>query len=303
MEVDFFAVNESKINWARMPRQGRLPELFCSENDLRTVAAFNSNESFALKQFGGTFQLAMGQMASRVDDTGVDDWNLGRWAWTLFKGCNGHSACIVLVSVPCNSDGEETVYRQHCRHLCKNGITECPRLVLLSDLKQQLLTWQQSGERLIVFLDANEDMTSGGFHDMLTGNGLHMREAVLHGHPDPRWRTTATFKSGDRIGRHPIDGCFVTPNLPTEAATWLAFERCPGDHRFSILDFKTAVLVGENVLKVVCPAAQRLSCAIPSAVTRYNRILSSFMLSHNMLQSLHSLYSARYGDFTPDQAQ
>jgi hypothetical protein len=255
MDVDFFAGNESKINWACMPRQGRLPELFRSENDLRTVAAFNSNESFALRQFGGTFHLAMGQMASRVDDTGVDDRNLGRWAWTLFKGRNGHSARIISVYVPCRSEGEETVYQQQCQHLRKNGITDCPRLVLLRDLKQQLLTWRQSGERLIVFLDANEDTTSGGFHDMLTGNGLHMREAVLHRHPDPRWRTTATFKSGDRIGRYPIDGCFVTPDLPTAAATWLAFERCPGDHRFCILDFNTAVLIGENILKVVRPAA------------------------------------------------
>ena len=80
MDVDFFAGNESKINWARMPHSGLLPEMFRSENDLRTVAAFNSNESFALKQYGGTFQLTMGQLVARVSDMGVDDRNLGRWA-------------------------------------------------------------------------------------------------------------------------------------------------------------------------------------------------------------------------------
>jgi hypothetical protein len=41
------------------------------------------------------------------------------------------------------------------------------------------------------FLDANEDMTSGAFHAMLTGEGLHMREAISQRHPDPRWCTTA----------------------------------------------------------------------------------------------------------------
>jgi hypothetical protein len=94
-------------------------------------------------------------------------------------------------------------------------------------------------------------MTLGPFHHMLTGNGLHMGDAVHQRHPDPCWRTTATFKSGDCIGRHPIDGCYVTPDLSTEAATWLAFSRCPGDHRFCILDFKTDILVGDNILKVV----------------------------------------------------
>jgi exonuclease III len=135
MEVDFFVGNEGKINWARMPHEGRLPELFRSENDLRAVAAFNSNESFALKQYGGTFQLTMGQLASRVAETGVDDRNLGRWAWTQFKGRNGHSTRIVSVYVPCRSDGEETVYKQHQRHLRTIGIMDCPRHVLLHDLK------------------------------------------------------------------------------------------------------------------------------------------------------------------------
>ncbi|MCK7581431.1 MAG: hypothetical protein MZV65_41235 [Chromatiales bacterium] len=145
MDVDFFAGNEGKINWARMSRAGRLPELFRSENEIRTVAAFNSNESFALRQYGGTFQLSMGQLASRVADTGVDDRNLGRWAWTLFTGRNGHSTRIISVYVPCRSAGEETVYRQHCRHLRQHGIMDCPRQVLLRDLKQQLLILAAGG--------------------------------------------------------------------------------------------------------------------------------------------------------------
>ena len=115
--------------------------MFRSENDLRSVAAFNSNESFALKQYGGTFQLTMGQLAARVADTGVDDRNLGRWAWTQFKGRHGHSTHIVSVYVPCCSTGEETVYKQQSRHLRQHRIMECPRTVLLRDLKWQLVTW------------------------------------------------------------------------------------------------------------------------------------------------------------------
>jgi hypothetical protein len=125
MDVDFLAGNEGKINWARMPWAGRLPELFRSENELRTVAAYNSNESFGLKQFGGTFHLSMGQIAPYVAETGVDDRNLGRWAWSQFKGRNGHSTQIVSVYVPCRSMGEEMVYKQHSRHLRKNGIHDC----------------------------------------------------------------------------------------------------------------------------------------------------------------------------------
>jgi hypothetical protein len=142
MDVDFFVGNEGKINWARMPRAGRLPEMFRSENAIRTVAAFNSHESFALRQYGGTFQLSMGQLASWVTDTGVDNRNLGCWAWTRFMGCNGHSTRIISVYVPCRSLGEETVYRQHCCHLRQHGIMVCPRQVLLPG--RQVIIWLSS---------------------------------------------------------------------------------------------------------------------------------------------------------------
>jgi hypothetical protein len=127
----------------------------------------------------------MGQLASRVADKGVDDRNLGRWAWTQFKGQHGHSTCIVSVYVPCHSEGEETVYKQHRRHLHGNGIMECPRHILLRELRQQLLSWRSAGNRLVVFLDANENMTKGPFYDMLTGEGLYLWEAVTTWHPNP----------------------------------------------------------------------------------------------------------------------
>ena len=87
MALDFFVGIESKINWAQMTPLGWLPELFHSNTELHTIAAFNSNESFSLHQYGGTFHLTMGQLASYVVDKGVDDQNLGCWAWTQLKGC------------------------------------------------------------------------------------------------------------------------------------------------------------------------------------------------------------------------
>jgi hypothetical protein len=66
------------------------------------------------------------------------------------------------------------VYKQQCHHLHQNGIQDCPRIVLLQDLKWQLFAWQEAGDHLLVFLDANENMMAGPFHDMLMGEGLHM---------------------------------------------------------------------------------------------------------------------------------
>jgi hypothetical protein len=173
--------------------------------------------------------------------------------------------------------------------------------VLLEDLRTHLTTWRQNGERLLVFIDANEDSTNGPFHALFTGPDLHMREAISHRHPDPRWPHTATYAKGDSLGKWPIDGAYVTPDIPVDAATWLQFIPSLGDHRFCVLDVNAQVLVGEDVLKIVCPQARRLACTIPSAVSAYTKQLTQHLQRHKVLNKLHHLYMTRDGSFTPAQ--
>ena len=87
-DLDAFFGVEANINWKKMPEEGQLPELFRSENAIRTVASYNTFENWGRKQQGGTFGLAFGQLASKVHDVGGDD--LGRWSWMLFRGRDGH---------------------------------------------------------------------------------------------------------------------------------------------------------------------------------------------------------------------
>jgi hypothetical protein len=134
---------------------------------------------------------------------------------------------------------------------------------LLENLRSQLTEWRQAGERLIVFLDANENMLHGPFHDMLSSPDLQMREAAFHHHPDSCWHNTATFQKGLALGKWPIDRVWVTPDLPIEAATWLQFLPHLGDHRFHVMDIKAEALIGENLIKIVRPPAWRLACTIP----------------------------------------
>ena len=117
--------------------------------------------------------------------------------------------------------GDETIYRQQAQHFWQDGVFTCLCELLLQDLKAALIAWWQAGECLIVFLDANENMISGPFHDMLTGTDFHIYEAITSHHPDPQWSMMATFQCGNCIGCFPIDGCFVTLDLNPNMATWL----------------------------------------------------------------------------------
>jgi hypothetical protein len=63
-DLDSFFGVESNIKWKKMPEEGQLPELFHSENAIRTVASYNTFENWGRKQQGGTFGLAFGQLNS-----------------------------------------------------------------------------------------------------------------------------------------------------------------------------------------------------------------------------------------------
>ncbi len=116
---------EANINWKGMPPEGQLLEFFSSENKLQTVASYNTFENFGHKQQGGTFGLAFGQLASKVQDIGQDD--LGRWTWMLFQGRAGHWVQVIVAYQPCKATNSQVgmVYQQHKHQQNQDG---CPNL-------------------------------------------------------------------------------------------------------------------------------------------------------------------------------
>jgi hypothetical protein len=109
---------------------------------LRVIAAYNTHENDSRRQYGGTFQLSFGDLAARVVDTGVDERKLGRYAWTKFQGRHGHVTRIISIYVPCKShrsSGTLTVINQHRHYFEAQGMTDCPRSILLDDLSKLYL--------------------------------------------------------------------------------------------------------------------------------------------------------------------
>jgi hypothetical protein len=121
-DLDAFFGAEVNINWKKIPESGQLPELFHSENTIRTISSYNKFENWGRLQQGGRFGLAFGQLASKVSDVGSHD--LGQWSWMLFKGRNGHKVRIVVVYQPVLSKATQSssVYQQHRRQQVADGL-------------------------------------------------------------------------------------------------------------------------------------------------------------------------------------
>jgi len=284
------------------PRSGQLEEMFWSENAFRTISAHNKHKQHGRVQYSSTCTMVFGELAMCVDSTFTDESGLGRWCGFRVKGKGDVATRIITAYQPCHSPRNRinTVYSQHLRYFEAKGIHECPRKLMTRDLGEMLRKWRSEGDRLIVFLDANKDLTRGHMHQMLSRDGLLMREATRSRHPHlPK---TGTFCRGDRVGRNPVDGCYLTPDLPEVLAGWIPTTEGPGDHRIPIVEFEEQVALGENMVRIVRPPARRLLCGTPKALAKYNSMVKDLMQQHKLLPKLHDIYSKSTKSLTETQA-
>ena len=105
----------------------------------------------------------------------------------------------------------------------------------------------------------NGDIRKPDISSFCTNLGLH--EAILSAHPT--LLPPVTFKRGNKVGKSPIDGVWMSATLPATAASLCPISLSPGNHQVAILDLDLALLIGEPHLAIVWPKAQRLNTQLP----------------------------------------
>jgi hypothetical protein len=115
-------------------------------------------------QYGGTAIFSVNNAASRVMGSGKDITGLGRCTWTLFHGQNGIVMRVVCAYRPCTPSGMDkifSVYTQHQWFFDKQLDDICPRKAFIRDLFEEVDTWIEQGEQILVALDANKELRRG----------------------------------------------------------------------------------------------------------------------------------------------
>ena len=114
-------------------------------------------------QQGGTGILLYGSLIDQYnfEAFGKDDTGLGRWVLMVLQGADGIITRMVCGYNPCHSTNKATrsSYQQQRRYfIMKEKDHTCPRTRFKNDLLAQLRKWREQGDRLIVCMDANEDI-------------------------------------------------------------------------------------------------------------------------------------------------
>jgi hypothetical protein len=229
LEVDIVAYCEHKLNMKHKKNVNGFNRLFKGgKAAIHSIVLHNVHENIGRVQQGGTSMLLFGHLTEQMDhnESGKDDSGLGRWTVITLQR-EGIQTRVVCGYNPCGNSklNSGTSYQQHRRYLVtQRKDLMCPRKKFHDDLKGQLRKWREEGDRLVVCLDANEDIYKKSLGKSLTSQeGLNMSEVV--GEFTGK-KVGPTFYRGSK----PIDGIWATRDIVITHACVMPVGYGVGDH-------------------------------------------------------------------------
>lgn len=286
-EVDGVTFCESGINWSVGPSSRDLKSLFDPhmEREVRTVSAHNIHgPRVSPFQQGGVSILLTHSLIQYARRHTTDFRNLGRWtSWTLAHNPDHRTRIVVAYSPGHFRAGPKTVYQQQMTYINRHHLSTTPYSLFVSDLVQQLTTWISSGDRILLFIDANEQITNGPIYFALSR--INMRE-ITHRYWEPGV-VPHTHISGTKA----IDGIFSTHDIEVTGLLELSFDESVGDHRTMIIETTTSSTIGRFQGNIVRPSSRRLTTKQPRVMEAYTNRLERQYRSHRIQERLSDLLS------------
>jgi hypothetical protein len=225
------------------------------------------SESF---QAGGSFTLARGISASRVQGTPLrDETGLGRWSGLQFTGQSNEQFCILTAYRVCNGSAARSPigssYLREYEYFRSIGHqSPQPRRLFLTHLKEFINSLQQDGSAILLMLDANEDLSDRGpLREFIVScglNDLHSRS------PAP---STYIGSATRRIDF--MFGCERVLRSLTQSGTLLYTDGPQSDHRGLFVDLQMDHVFESSLQSPMQPLAHRtLTVGNPELVSQYH---------------------------------
>jgi hypothetical protein len=157
-----------------------------------------------------------------------------------------------------------------------------------------LTIWITEGNRILIGLDANDNVRTGDVTIMIRQHGLVELHSAQHPHLPPE---ATCNKNTQNI---PVDGIWGSPSLDCLAAGYYGFGEViigKTDHRmiFADISYESALIFEPPTPKYIAP--QRLTLTDPRVVKKYNKILRQEHERLDLKQRAFSLQAATHNIF------
>ena len=245
------------------------------------------------RQYGGCLMIGLSKMKPRAIEAGNDPENLGRWASMLVEGKTTHAIRYVTAYMPHRSHdmtvrkGSGKVYIQQIEHFRRQGTDREPQQALLEDLQEQLIKWDEAGEKVVCYMDANQDVRQGPVADMFASAGYREQITLRHGKTRPPPATQEDNKQGI-----PIDGIWTNFGHGELRCGFLAFgEGVDTDHRIGFIDIPDHVAWGYNPPHLHRRYPPDVTTQDPRIRRKYNRLVLQRLRRNGTLAKVKLLRS------------
>ena len=284
-QSDILSLAETNLRWPSLRNNSRLNHRVRSFfKNFYTSTSHNRHEDTGHLQRGGTCTIALNQVAHRAKRSGSDATGLGRWSWIQFEGKHGTFTRVITAYRPCKPSGITsltTTWDQQARYLRLNSYTTDPRTQFDKDLKALLISWHEINIRVILCIDANDDVEKGKFKDMIDEIGLINAHTNLYDEHLP--------PTHDR-GSRPISGIFITRTLePMRAGILRNGVGILGDHRNMFVDFSEINFLGDELYTIQPPKMRRLQLFDCRIINRFKKACENHLRHNNILQIASTL--------------
>jgi hypothetical protein len=254
------------------------------EDTTRLSMAHNKYQpKISLGQQGGCCVVAMGETCqyAKVTKGANDPRNLGRFSSMVLSSHPDQRFRVVSaynVGRP-KPKGLKTVYQQTLRYIQEEAIEGTPRQLMRSDLITQLKAWLKEGDRILLYMDANENVLNGPLCRQLEAIGFAPWAHKMHG----------IIPNTHVEGSECIDEVWGSYGVEVTAVQVLSFHESIGDHRSFIVDFTTRSTIGLFHKHIVLPDCRRLVNSNKQCVEKYLEIVEQQWKYHRMEDRLVAL--------------
>jgi hypothetical protein len=133
-----------------------------------------------------------------------------------------------------NQTGLLTIFQQHKHYMQRHGLYGTPWELFRLYFVSAVSSWLEHGDRIIIFIDANEHILNGTLPNDLHSLGLLEATHKHWAKDEPR-----TYVHGNGA---PIGGVFHMPDLEITLVLQLFFREGAGNHRMVIVDISSSAI-------------------------------------------------------------
>jgi hypothetical protein len=313
--VGAICLAETNLNWHYYQHTAALRRCLHRNWSSSKFQTSVPNEKFIGNyQPGGTTTIITDRWTSRVVQSGMDPFGLGRWSYVILRGKSETTICIITAYRVCNdkTTGPKTAYQQQQRQLAElfrqeNKVTNVdPFRQFILDLHSWIASVQEDGTQIVLCLENNEELLPNQGH--LINIGSSSTKPIIHQSHDGHLETLAhsvglidilryhhpstAYPATYNRGRKRIDLILISASLlpAVKRSGILPYNSMfQGDHRPCYIDLDADEAFGGKTPPISPPCQRSLQLHDPRIVSAYLNTLNKQFDIHKIHEKVGKL--------------